>query len=117
MIAFDRGEALRYLGYKAGQQPDEAVEQRLLRCVSEMQNAVQPKSVFRAFPLAQPAEGTLELAGVTVCSKNLSRNLKGCGSIYLMAVTQSGLWRFPAGTPAGSVPSAGYTAEDRLDRD
>ena len=87
MIAFDRGEALRYLGYKAGQQPDEAVEERLLRCVSEMQNAVQPKSVFSAFPLAQPAEGTLELAGVTVCSKNLSRNLKGCGSIYLMAAT------------------------------
>ena len=86
MIAFDRQEALRYLGYR-NTEPDTAVADSLARCAAELQAAVQPKSVFAAFPLSHPAENTLEIAGVTIHSKNLSRNLKGCEQVYLMAAT------------------------------
>lgn len=87
MIAFERSEALRYLGYHGTQQPDEAVQQSLDRCADELQNAVAPKSVFQAFPLTHPVEGTMKLADVYIHSKNLSRTLKGCTSVYLMAAT------------------------------
>lgn len=87
MIAFERSEALRYLGYHGKQQPDEAVQQSLDRCADELQNAVAPKSVFQAFPLTHPVEGTMKLADVFIHSKNLSRTLKGCTSVYLMAAT------------------------------
>ena len=86
MIAFDRQEALRYLGYR-NTEPDTAVADSLSRCAAELQAAVQPKSVFAAFPLFHPAENTLEIAGVTIRSENLSRNLKGCEQVYLMAAT------------------------------
>lgn len=87
MIAFERSEALRYLGYHGTQQPDEAVQQSLDRCADELQNAVAPKSVFQAFPLTHLVEGTMKLADVYIHSKNLSRTLKGCTSVYLMAAT------------------------------
>lgn len=87
MIAFERSEALRYLGYHGTQQPDEAVQQSLDRCADELQNVVAPKSVFQAFPLTHPVEGTMKLADVFIHSKNLSRTLKGCTSVYLMAAT------------------------------
>ena len=86
MIEFDRNEAVRYLGYR-GTQPDAAVERNLARCASELQAAVQPRSVFRRFALTHLKEDTLSVADVTVCSKNLAYNLKGCVAVYLMAAT------------------------------
>ena len=70
MIAFERSEALRYLGYH-GTQPDAAVEQAIDRCAEELQSAAIPKSVFRAFELTHLAEGTMKLGGVLIRSKNL----------------------------------------------
>lgn len=86
MIAFDRDEAVRYLGYR-GAQPDEAVEQSLARCAAELQAIVQPRSVFCRFALSHSADNTLEFAGITVRSANLARNLKDCTEVYLMAAT------------------------------
>lgn len=86
MIAFERSEVLRYLGYR-GAQPDEMVEQNLDRCITELQSAAAPKSVFQAFELSHLAEGTMKTGGVLIRSKNLARTLKGCTSVYLMAAT------------------------------
>lgn len=86
MIAFERSEVLRYLGYR-GAQPGEMVEQNLDRCIAELQSAVAPKSVFQAFELSHLAEGTMKTGGVLIRSKNLARTLKGCTSVYLMAAT------------------------------
>ena len=86
MIAFERSEVLRYLGYR-GAQPDETVGQNLDRCIAELQGAAAPKSVFQAFELSHLAEGTMKLGGVLIRSKNLARTLKGCTSVYLMATT------------------------------
>lgn len=86
MIEFDRAEALRYLGYR-GAEPDDAVAESLARCAAEMQRAVQPKGIYRAFDLTHTAEGELAIAGVTIRSANLARNLQGCTGVYLMAAT------------------------------
>lgn len=86
MIAFERSEVLRYLGYR-GAQPDEMVEQNLDHCIAELQSAAAPKSVFQAFELSHLAEGTMKTGGVLIRSKNLARTLKGCTSVYLMAAT------------------------------
>ena len=87
MIAFDRDEAVRYLGYRGGAQPDGAVEQRLLHCAARLQATVQPRSVFRRFTLTQTGTDTLTIADVTIHSSNLARNLRGCTGVYLMAAT------------------------------
>ena len=86
MIAFERSEVLRYLGYR-GAQPDEMFEQNLDRCIAELQSAAAPKSVFQAFELSHLAEGTMKTGGALIRSKNLARTLKGCTSVYLMAAT------------------------------
>ena len=86
MIAFERSEVLRYLGYR-GAQPDEMVEQNLDRCIAELQSAAAPKSEVQAFELSHLAEGTMKTGGVLIRSKNLARTLKGCTSVYLMAAT------------------------------
>ena len=86
MIAFDRAEAVRYLGYR-GTEPDAAVSQALARCAADLQEAVRPRSAFRRFELRHLADGTMEFGGVTVESANLARNLKGCEAVYLMAAT------------------------------
>lgn len=75
MTAFDRQEALRYLGYR-NTEPDAAVADSLARCAAELQAAVQPKSVFAAFPAFPSAENTLEIAGVTIRSET-SRATQG----------------------------------------
>ena len=86
MIPFDRQEALRYLGYR-GAQPDAAVSARLDACAAELQAAARPRSVFRRFTLTHSSADTLRIAGVSVCSRGLSRNLRGCTGVYLMAAT------------------------------
>ena len=86
MIPFDRQEALRYLGYR-GAQPDAAISARLDACAAELQAAARPRSVFRRFTLTHPSADTLRIADVTVCSRDLSRNLRGCTGAYLMAAT------------------------------
>lgn len=86
MIAVDRSEVLRYLGYRGGQIED-AVEQSIDRCTADLLAAVQPRGTYRRFALAHPSPDMLEIDGLQVHSVNLSRNLKGCGSVYLMAAT------------------------------
>ena len=74
MIELDRSEAIRYMGYH-GTQPDEAVQASLTRCGEALQQAAEPKSIFRVFP------------DVQIHSKNLARNLQGCSEVCLMAAT------------------------------
>lgn len=86
MIELDRAEAIRYMGYH-GTQPDETVQDSLTRCGAALQQAVQPKSIYRVFPLTHIGADTLEIADVQIHSKNLARNLQGCSEVCLMAAT------------------------------
>lgn len=86
MIELDRSEAIRYMGYH-GTQPDEAVQASLTRCGEALQQAAEPKSIYRVFPLQHIDAQTLEIADVQIHSKNLARNLQGCSEVCLMAAT------------------------------
>ena len=46
MIELDRSEAIRYMGYH-GTQPDEAVQASLTRCGEALQQAAEPRSIYR----------------------------------------------------------------------
>ena len=106
----DRREILRYLGYK-GAAPDEDILREIDVCVDDLNKAVTPRFVYEKFALsrepAQPpenktsedgtagmgtsgedaAEEQLCFAGIRVCSRALSINLRECCGVYLMAVT------------------------------
>ncbi|MGI6181969.1 MAG: Vitamin B12 dependent methionine synthase activation subunit [Agathobaculum sp.] len=86
MIPVKYSEVVRYLGY-GGMQPDAAVDRAIIRCIEELQQEAQPKSIYKMFSLVLPAPGLLDIAGVTIHSSNLSRNLTGCRGAYLMAAT------------------------------
>lgn len=87
MIAPDRKEILRYLGYRYDQNPDQSMEQSITQKIAEMQKVVQPRMIYRRFPLLWRTENTIEIADIVITSENLARNLKDCVSVYCMAAT------------------------------
>ena len=86
MIELDRAEAIRYMGYH-GAQPEDTVLESLTRCGAALQQAVEPKSIYRIFPLLALDEDTLSIADIQIHSRNLARNLQGCREVCLMAAT------------------------------
>ena len=86
MIELDRAEAIRYMGYH-GAQPEDTVLESLTRCGAALQQAVEPKSIYRIFPLLALDEDTLRIADIQIHSRNLARNLQGCREVCLMAAT------------------------------
>lgn len=68
MIELDRSEAIRYMGYH-GTQPDEAVQARLTRCGEALQQAAEPKAIYRVFPLQHIDAQTFEIADVQFTAK------------------------------------------------
>ncbi len=87
----DRREVARYLGYR-GTEPDEKVRLAIERCVAELKEACRPKEVHAVFDLEGASEeagepGFIHFAGVRWHSRNLSKNLRGCGQIILFAAT------------------------------
>ena len=98
MIEVARSEIYRYLGFRRGI-PDEEVVKAVDTCLAELQAAVTPRFVYRQFLLEHPDgrrdESTdpgedaplLRIAGMEIRSRNLAVNLRGCGSVYLMAAT------------------------------
>lgn len=87
MIPIDRAEVLRYLGFKHGAQPDALLAEKIDRCEAELQKSVLPKSVKKRFGLHFSDESTVEFGGIRVHSRNLSKNLANCSSVYLFGAT------------------------------
>ena len=86
MIRADREEIFRYLGYR-GQEPDPGIAELADSCAAELQAVVEPRYVRRVFPLEWAGETHFRIEGMDVVSRNLSRNLSGCGEVCLMAAT------------------------------
>ena len=82
----DRREVCRYLGLR-GSPPDAATERAVDEALRALEPEIDPKQVTRRFPLAFTGEGALEIDGLRVESRALSRHLAGCGEAYLMAAT------------------------------
>ena len=82
----DRKEIYRYLGYR-GHEADEATKELAEVCVNELLTVAEPKYVKREYPMKVLDDGTLNLGCLQTNSKNLMKNLGGCGRVLLMAVT------------------------------
>lgn len=82
----DYQEIYRYLGYGKNT-PDASTKKLVKECVAELTLAAAPKSIWQPFDLSASASGGLLFAGMQVESKNLARNLTGCGRIILFAAT------------------------------
>ena len=86
MTQIPRKEIYRYLGYR-GIAPSEEVAGRIEACVSRLLSVSSPRSVFRYFPLSFPAEDEILAGEVLLRSANLSKNVRGCSELCMMAVT------------------------------
>lgn len=79
-------EAVRYLGYGKN-----AVDDQTLRLIADsfesLRSAASKKSVYRIFDLEQPDAGTVRFGSLTVKSRNLGKNLRGCDKIVLFGAT------------------------------
>lgn len=92
MPEINKNEVIRYLGYRGITTVDETVEKIIEECIAEMQEKVEPKKVYRVFPIEwdealEEGEGGCSFAGIHVSSGNLLKNLKGCSEIVMLAVT------------------------------
>ncbi len=79
-------EIYRYLGYR-NELPDEAVLQKIKTCKENLRKDVTPKAIWRYYDITWQGESTFLLEGISVNSRNLSRNIADCHRICLLAVT------------------------------
>lgn len=94
-VKADRSEVLRYLGYKKGMVPDEAVSARIDACEDTLLRAITPKSVQKILPLTMsedicPSGDSMPLLGIgaaEVKSRALAKHLQGCSRVLLFAAT------------------------------
>ena len=86
MIRADRKEIFRYLGYR-GREPETGVAEAVDSCAAALQAVVEPRHVRRVFPLEWVSADRFRIEGMDVVSRNLSRNLRGCSEVCLMAAT------------------------------
>ena len=83
---FDRAEALRYLGYKRGQTPDEATQSILNACIPALEHAADFLYSAKRFPV-QCEGDAVTIAGLTLQSRALARHLEDCTEAFLFAAT------------------------------
>ena len=81
-----RKEVIRYLGY--GQNiPDDKVMELINNCIKEVEAAAKPKNVYRRFDVFISEDDVISVAGLTIESHNLAKNLRGCSEAVLFAAT------------------------------
>ena len=88
MIAqLNRHEILRYLGYKDSG-VTERVEQLLNRCETETLEILQPKYIYRRFPIEKHEDG-IHVPGtaLVLAGKDIKEHLKNCDEIFLLGAT------------------------------
>ncbi len=81
-----QSEVLRYLGYR-GHKADETIVEQIRECIRETLKVIQPRYVYRRFPLTFLRENTMEAGGLVLKSRNLSTNLSGCREVIYFAAT------------------------------
>jgi len=84
----DFTEIARYLGYRRSdyEVSDAEIKKLIEECGNEMYRSILPKAVFDEFEL-KLQDTNISFSDVSFDSKDLSRNLKDCESVFLVAVT------------------------------
>ena len=81
--AYDLREVLRYAGVRG---PSAGIEALAEDCIRELGDRVSCKVCYAEFPIRGGADG-LDLIFARTGSRDLARNLAGCGSVVLFAAT------------------------------
>lgn len=79
-------EILRYLGYGQSE-PDEATLRMIDVCYKELEKVAEPKHTAKRVELTVNDNGEIELGDVSLCSKDLAKNLTGCHEAVVFATT------------------------------
>lgn len=79
-------EIIRYLGYGRNI-PDDRIMELIQICVHEVEAAAEPKSIHRRFNVSITDDDFIEAAGISMHSKNLAKNLRGCEEVIFFAAT------------------------------
>lgn len=84
----DFSEIARYLGYRPSAYEISSLEIKKIieECGKEMFGSILPKAVYDEFELKLEGE-EISFGDVCFSSKDLSRNLKNCNKVFLVAVT------------------------------
>lgn len=85
-LEIDRREVYRYLGYR-GKEADAATARLVEDCLEALEQAGEPNMVMKEYPLTILEDGTIDCGCFQTKSKNLAKNLGGCGRVLLMAAT------------------------------
>ena len=86
MIDMRLREVYRYLGYRKIT-PTPEIDARIQQCIRRMQAAATPRAIARRFPVRTEAPDRVEIAGLTIRSRDLYRNLSGCDDASMFAAT------------------------------
>lgn len=86
-MELNQREILRYLGYRKQDIPDIQVCRLIEETVGELLEVIEPKCVFRIFPIQGIGETYVDFGFVRIESRNLAKNLKGCGEAAFLAAT------------------------------
>lgn len=79
-------EALRYLGVK--EDPDGAAEREMSEIADRLSQAVQPRYVYRVFPITHAPEGVvLQSSGIVLTGRTAGEMLEQCGQAALLLCT------------------------------
>lgn len=82
-------DVFHYLGYKSGM-PDEGTVALIKSCIEQLEKAMNPKSVYAAFPLKRAGGGIeLENCRLRLIGSDIAEHLKDCGAAVLFAATLS----------------------------
>lgn len=98
-------QVCRYLGCRGEVEP--ALAGRIRALTHQAEEAAQPRTASRIFPLSFPGGNRLALGPLTVESAALRKNLAGCEEVILFAATLGvGVDRLIARSGAGRVSDA-----------
>ena len=98
-------QVCRYLGCRGEVEP--ALAERIRALTHQVEEAAQPRTVSRIFPLSFPGGNRLALGPLAVESAALRKNLAGCEEVILFAATLGvGVDRLIARSGAGRVSDA-----------
>lgn len=79
-------EAIRYLGYGRNE-VDEKTLHLIETSFTELEEIAKKRIVAQVFQLHLEQEHCIDIEGMKICSKNLSKNLKGCECVLVLGAT------------------------------
>lgn len=83
--ALDRGEILRYLGYR-GQEIGPELDREIRRMGEECLRCAKPRYLYRVFPVELRGDAPV-IGGVELLGEDIARHLRGAVSCAVMAAT------------------------------